>query len=79
MTQTHTLDTTTLMAMDTYTSRLFNGSLEEIRDYYSNGYSVSEIAEKVNLSEHLVQALIERFVMKWDHYSGLPSPEAYKE
>ena len=67
------------MNNDTYTERLFNGSLEEIRELHNNGATISEIADKVNLSEHLVSALVDRFVMKWDHYSGLPSPKAYEE
>lgn len=66
------------MMNDTYTNRLFTGSIDEIREMYSCGISAKEIAEKVNLSEYLVSALIERFVVEWDHYSGLPSPKAYE-
>ena len=64
---------------ETYTERLFNGSLEEIRELHNNGATISEIADKVNLSEHLVSALVKRFVMTWDHYSALPSPSAYED
>ena len=64
--------------IETYTERLFNGSLEEIRELHGSGMTVREIADKVNLSEHLVSALVDRFVEKWDHYSGLPSPKAYE-
>jgi orotate phosphoribosyltransferase-like protein len=56
-----------------------NINLEEMRDLHGRGFSVTEIAEKVNLSEHLVSSLVERFVMRWDHYSGLPSPSAYED
>ncbi len=54
-------------------------NLEEIRDLHGRAFTVTEIAEKVNLSEHLVSALVERFVMQWDHYSGLPSVSAYED
>ncbi len=54
-------------------------NLEEMRDLHGRGFTVTEIAEKVNLSEHLVSALVERFVMQWDHYSALPSPSAYED
>ena len=54
-------------------------NLEEMRDLHSRGFSVAEIAEKVNLSEHLVSSLVKRFVMTWDHYSALPSPSAYED
>ena len=64
--------------IETYTERLFNGSLEEIRELHGSGMTVSEIALKVDLSEYLVKALVDRFVMRWDHYSGLPSPKAYE-
>lgn len=56
-----------------------NINLEEIRDLHGRAFTVTEIAEKVNLSEHLVSALVERFVIKWDHYSALPSPSAYED
>lgn len=64
---------------DTYTERLFNGSIEEIRELHAMKIPAAEIAIKVNLSEYLVTALIERFVDNWDNYSGLPSPKAYEE
>lgn len=67
------------MNEDTYTNRLFNKSIDEIRELHGSGMTVSEIALKVDLSEHLVKALVDRFVMRWDHYSGLPSVDAYKE
>ena len=67
------------MNNDTYTNRLFTGSIDEIRELHSLGMSAKDISEKVNLSEYLVSALIERFVVEWDHYSGLPSPKAYEE
>ena len=66
------------MNEDTYTNRLFANSIDEIRELHSKGLSVKEIAEKTNLSEYLVNALVERFVVSWDHYSGLPSPKAYE-
>jgi hypothetical protein len=31
---------------ETYTERLFNGSLEEIRELHNNGATISEIADK---------------------------------
>ncbi len=65
--------------MITYTERMFSESIEEIRSLHNNGTAIAEIAEKVNLSENLVSALIERFVMTWDHYSGLPSVSAYED
>ena len=64
---------------DTYTNRTFNSSVDEIRSLHSAGFSNSEIAERVNLSDNLVSALVERFVMKWDNYSNLPSVSAYEE
>lgn len=64
---------------DTYTERLFSSSIEEIRELHAMKMSIADIALKVNLSEHLVSALVDRFVVQWDHYSGLPSPEAYEE
>lgn len=64
---------------DSYTERLFNHSLEEIRELHAKGMTVREIAEKVDLSEHLVQALVDRFVIEWDHYSALPSVNSYKD
>lgn len=67
------------MTEDTYTNRLFAKSLDEIREMHAEGKSVEYIAEKTNLSEYLVKALVERFVLTWDHYSGLPSPKAYEE
>lgn len=67
------------MTEDTYTTRLFAKSLDEIREMHREGKSVEEIAEKTNLSTYLVKALIERFVLTWDHYSGLPSPKSYEE
>ena len=67
------------MIEDTYTNRLFAKSIDEIREMHADGKSIKEIAEKTNLSEYLVNALIERFVVSWDHYSGLPSPKAYEE
>lgn len=66
------------MTEDTYTTRLFAKSIDEIRELYSQGISIEEIAEKTNLSTYLVKALIERFVTTWDHYSGLPSPKSYE-
>lgn len=66
------------MNNDTYTNRLFTGSIDEIRDLHASGMSAKDISEKVNLSEYLVSALIERFVVEWDHYSNLPSPKAYE-
>ena len=63
---------------ETYTERLFSGSIEEIRELHAMKMSAAEIAIKVNLSEYLVTALIERFVDNWDHYSGLPSPRDYE-
>lgn len=66
------------MTEDTYTTRLFAKSIDEIRELHSEGKSVEEIAEKTNLSTYLVKALIERFVLTWDHYSGLPSPKSYE-
>ena len=67
------------MNSDTYTERLFSSSLDEIRELHSKGLTVDEIAEKVNLSPFLVKALVDRFVVSWDHYSGLPSPRSYEE
>lgn len=67
------------MNNDTYTERLFSSSLDEMRELHSKGLTVDEIAEKVNLSPFLVKALIDRFVVSWDHYSGLPSPRSYEE
>ena len=67
------------MIEDTYTNRLFAKSIDEIREMHADGKSIKEIAEKTNLSEYLVNALVERFVVSWDHYSGLPSPKAYEE
>ena len=67
------------MNEDTYTNRLFARSLDEIREMHAKGLSIKEIAEKTNLSEYLVKALVERFVVKWDHYNDLPSTESYKE
>lgn len=67
------------MIEDTYTNRLFAKSIDEIREMHADGKSIKEIAEKTNLSEYLINALIERFVVSWDHYSGLPSPKAYEE
>ena len=66
------------MIEDTYTNRLFAKSIDEIREMHADGKSIKEIAEKTNLSEYLVNALVERFVVSWDHYSGLPSPKAYE-
>ena len=67
------------MIEDTYTNRLFAKSIDEIREMHADGKSIKEIAEQTNLSDYLVNALIERFVVSWDHYSGLPSPKAYEE
>ena len=67
------------MVEDSYTNRMFNSSINEIRELHGSGMTVSEIALKVDLSEYLVKALVDRFVMRWDHYSGLPSPKAYEE
>ena len=67
------------MIEDTYTNRLFAKSIDEIREMHADGKSIKEIAEKTNLSDYLVNALVERFVVSWDHYSGLPSPKAYEE
>ena len=67
------------MIEDTYTNRLFAKSIDEIREMHADGKSIKEIAEKTNLSEYLVNALVERFVVKWDHYSNLPSPKNYEE
>lgn len=64
---------------ETYTERMFSSSIDEIRELHNLGLTPSEIAIKVNLSEYLVTALIERFVMSWDNYSNLPSPKAYEE
>ena len=67
------------MIEDTYTNRLFAKSIDEIREMHADGKSIKEIAEKTNLSEYLINALIERFVVSWDHYSGLPSPKSYED
>lgn len=67
------------MKNDSYTDRLFSSSLDEIRELHSKNFSIEEIAEKVNLSPYLVKALVERFVVSWDHYSGLPSVKSYEE
>lgn len=67
------------MNEDTYTNRLFARSLDEIREFHAKGLSIEEIAEKTDLSEYLVKALVDRFVVAWDHYSGLPSPKSYEE
>ena len=67
------------MIEDTYTNRLFAKSIDEIREMHADGKSIEEIAEKTNLSEYLINALIERFVVSWDHYSGLPSPKSYED
>ena len=66
------------MIEDTYTNRLFAKSIDEISEVHADGKSIKEIAEKTNLSEYLVNALVERFVVSWDHYSGLPSSKAYE-
>ena len=66
------------MSEDTYTENLFSNSVDEIRELHASGKSIEEIAEKTNLSPYIVNGLVERFVLKWDHYSGLPSPTAYE-
>ena len=63
---------------DSYTERMFTKSLVEIREMHADGKSIEEIAERTNLSTYLVKALVDRFVMEWDHYSDLPSPKAYE-
>lgn len=63
----------------TYTERIFSSSIETIKDEYEKGRSVKEISESTNLSEYLVKALIDRYVIKWDNYSGMPAPEFYKD
>lgn len=47
----------------TYTERLFSSSIEEIREMWKAGKTVEEIASSTNLSDYLVKALIERFVV----------------
>lgn len=73
------IDSGYTMTEDTYTNRLFAKSIDEIRDLHAQGKSIEEIALEVNLSTYLVKALVERFVVKWDHYNDLPSTESYKE
>ena len=57
---------------------VFSTSVDEIREMHADGKSIEEIAERTNLSTYLVKALVERFVLEWDHYSDLPSPKAYE-
>ena len=64
---------------ETYTERLFSGSIDQIRELHMSGLGTADIAEKVNLSEYLVKALIDRFVVTWDYYSNMPSPEFYTD
>ena len=64
--------------VSTSSNIVFSTSVDEIRELHANGKSIEEIAEKTNLSPYIVNGLVERFILKWDHYSGLPSPKAYE-
>jgi len=44
-----------------YTRRMFDQAVEDIMQLYYRGKSIKEISEKVNLSEIIVEGVIERY------------------
>lgn len=50
--------------MNSYTDRMWNESYEQIVWLYREGASIAEIQARMDLSEHVIMAILEKYLEK---------------